>query len=166
MIEKSRLEELIKQGAIIYTLKKGEVYELPFEPGLYEKISVDEKFLYIKDYCSFTDIIPFEGLYETRKRAEWASKYQRIPHTEWLDLPMWEEFCKNNKTICFMAKDWQCYELGFAFGDAENICLDKVVLGVNTNQKTWKATEENYIKACALCVKLFKGENDENRNQI
>lgn len=69
MIKKSRLIKLITQNAVVYTLKKGEVYAMLLDLGLYEKIELDEKFLYIKD-CSFTDIIPFEALFETRKQAE------------------------------------------------------------------------------------------------
>lgn len=163
MIEKSRLEELIKQGATIYTILKETFIAGASDLVKLKEIKLDEFFSVSNNALMFPDLlyIKIEDLYETKKQAEWALKYQRIPRTEYLDLPTWEEFDKNNKTICFIAKDWQCYELGFAFGDTETICLDKVVLGVNTNQKTWKATEENYIKACNVALKLFKGENND-----
>lgn len=156
-ISKNRLEELIKQSATIYWLAGEMVLNIHLDSSYYvsdanilcHKRSEDEK------NC----VEHIENLYETQKQAEWHLKYHAT-RTEELNLPTWEEFDKNNKTICFTAKDWQCYELGFAFGDTETICLDKIVLGVNINQKTWKATEENYIKACDLCLKLFKVEEE------
>lgn len=160
-ISKERLEELINEGATIYTIDKTVNYPIP--------LFLDEHYVILakedgaEECLAYTHERVIEGkgellinLYETQEQAEWHLKYHAT-RTEELNLPTWEEFDKNNKTICFIAKDWQCYELGFAFGDTETICLDKIVLGVNTNQKTWKATEENYIKACDLCLKLFKG---------
>lgn len=152
-ISKNRLEELIKQGATIYTITSkrtgGDVMELHLK-------NISDDFWYF--LLGITEEL-FEDKAEVEEKAKkikWALKYHAT-RTEELNLPTWEEFDKNNKTICFTAKDWQCYELGFAFGDTETICLDKIVLGVNINQKNWKATEENYIKACDLCLKLFKG---------
>lgn len=160
-ISKERLEELLNEGTTVYTILHGGIEKVDLAKA--RIFGRTNNYTFIDYWCdTFDQYIETsnERLYETQKEAEWSLKYQHIPRTEELNLPYWEEFSKNNKTICFIAKDWQCYELGFAFGDTETICLDKIVLGVNTNQKTWKATEENYEKACDLCLKLFKGEEE------
>ena len=151
MIEANRLEKLIEQDATIYYADKEANIPIP--------IFLNKKNLDKKEESCGGSVISTEDLYETYKDAERALKHHAT-RIEELNLPMWEEFKENNKLINFIAKDGQCYELGFAFGDTETICFDKVTLGVNCNQKQWRATEENYEKACDLCLKLFKGESD------
>lgn len=160
MIEKSRLEELIKEGATIYEAKYGKVNPvdlakqkvrlisekmnmIDFEP------STEEKYLNHKY---------FHRLFETKKQAEWALKYQFITRTEELNLPMWEEFCELNKLVV---------NFEIEITDKNKVChlLYKTGRYINiwdTNDKEVEfsipATEENYTTACDLCVKLFKGE--------
>ena len=165
MIEKSRLEELIKQGATIYEAKYGKVNPIDL---------AKQKVRFISEKMNMIDFEPsteekylnhkyFHRLFETRKQAEWALKYQRIPRTEYLDLPTWEELITDDKYK---------YHYGLSFFDFDNYRLIACIpteddntefIGIDVDRNTelyhWdKATEENYEKACDLCVKLFKGE--------
>ena len=92
MIEKSRLEKLIKQGATIYCADRDVQFPIPI--FLNEEDFVKKEDLSYEKSC-VRDNIPLEDLYETEKQAEWALKYQHIPRTEYLDLPMFEEFYKH-----------------------------------------------------------------------
>ena len=159
MITKSRLKELITQNAVVYTLKENELYRISLNLDLYEKIGVDEKFLYIKDY-SFIDRIPFENLYEIEKQVKGTLEYQHIPRIEWLDLPTWEEFMQEDKIIAFTAYPYNYHLLKYG-----NFVVIKSFYGCGTmNIFMEPLTEENYTKACDLCVKLFRGEYDDDRN--
>lgn len=164
MIEKSRLEELIKQGATIWSRYTDLIKKEPILIDLSSlnqenprfKLYNDEHKIEIYDYDNLL-MYQLEDLYETEKDAEWASKYQLIPRTEYLDLPTWEEFKNQDKPIRFCGDDWEVYELRLAL-DKSEIYLDEVGDYEMYGQDMWEATEENYIKACDLCIKLFKGE--------
>ena len=154
MIKKSRLEELIKQRATIYCADRDVQFPIPI--FLNEEDFVKKEDLSHEKSC-VRDNIPLEDLYETEKQAEWALKYQHIPRTEYLDLPMFEKFEKNKRFV-FTSVDHTWYEI--------SIFKKKILLNF-TNDEYWtdyedweplEATEENYTKACDLCVKLFKGE--------
>lgn len=160
MIEKSRLEGLIKQGATIYEAKYGKVNPVDL---------TKQKVRFISEKMNMIDFEPsmeekysnhkyFHRLYETKEQAEWASKYQRISRTEYLDLPTWEEFKGSEKPIRFCGDDWEVYELGIRL-NLNEIYLDLIEDYDTYTQRRYKATEENYIKACDLCIKLFKGGN-------
>lgn len=152
MIEKSRLEELIKQGATIYCADRDVQFPIP--------IFLNEEDLSHEESC-VRDNISTEDLFETRKQAEWALKYQHIPRTEYLDLPMWEDIVGH--------KDDDIYKIG-SFrtknGNTYNLLFQKGALAmwnVRHMMSVWVdlANEKNYIKLCDLCVKLFKGESDD-----
>lgn len=160
MIEKSKLEELIKQGVTIYYADR-EV-NAPIPIFLNEEDFVREKELSHEESC-VRDNIALEDLFETHEQAEWALKYQHIPRIEELNLPTWEEFITDDKYK---------YHYGLSFFDFDNYRLVACIpteddntefIGIDVDGNTelyhWdKATEENYIKACDLCLKLFKGE--------
>lgn len=166
MISKERLEELIKEGATIweYTYK-------PFIAGYSSIIHINPLQLdnncYIEDDKLYTqraeersDFDIFEAelkdIFETRKQAEWALKYQHIPRTEELDLPMWEEIkdIKGVKEYTIANPIGICFFLNF------NLLTPQIVLVAKEELYNWNLTEENYIKACDLCLKLFKGEEE------
>lgn len=162
MIEKSRLEKLIKQDKKIY-----------FIDWAYKEIKSVNKIV-VSDYIITLEIVndllyvirkedaykpeiiwklKLNDLFETRKQAEWALKYQHIPRAEYLDLPIWEEFCKH-KYISF--NDEFCSRYVLKLNKNSKLILTKY-------PEDWEifyeqATEENYEKACDLCVKLFKEE--------
>lgn len=156
MIEKSRLEELIKQGATIYCADRD--VQFPILIFLNEEDFVKKEDLSHEESC-VRDNIPLEDLYETEKQAEWALKYQHIIRAEELNLPTWEEFKNSDKPIRFCGNDWQVYELGIVL-NLNEIYLDLFDDYDTYTQERYKATEENYIKACNVALKLFKGEEE------
>ena len=104
MIEKSRLEELIEQGATIYTLFIYGVKPYKLNKSFYIAEADGEESLMTTFFDDNGNIQPelidyLQDIYETKEKAEWVLKYQRIPRTEYLDLPTWEEFKKNKQFI-------------------------------------------------------------------
>ena len=167
MIEKSRLEELIKEGATIYEAKYGKVNPVDL---------AKQRVRFISEKMNMIDFEPsteekylnhkyFHRLFETKEEAEWYKEFGSIERTETLKLPTWEEFNKDNFGIKFYNKDrefrlhrvrysssdknplWRI-DLYASYGDEDTIAW----------KKSWDLTKENYIESCKLCVKLFKGE--------
>lgn len=168
-INKGRLQELINKGATIYHADR--IVNAPIPIFLIEEDVVKEKHLSYEESCVRADI-PLEDLYEESKDAEWALKYKRIPRTEYLDLPTWEEIqsnideVKNGKdkiNISFI-KQFNHSQLGYIDLVIVKIEEEPIQLEVSNNDhyvQSWRATEENYAKACDLCVKLFKGNKNK-----
>lgn len=159
MIEKSRLEELINQGATIYEAKYGKVNPIDFTKQKVRFISEKQNMIEFEPSMTekYLNHKYFHRLYETKEQAEWASKYQHIPRTEWLDLPTWEDWQRLHKYGQYATSFYNkgnYYELIVFF---DKIKVTKQNYGLTTLFEE-PATEENYIKACDLCVKLFKGE--------
>ena len=150
----NRLEELIKQGATIYTIKHigGDVMELHLK-----NISDDFRY-FLLDMTEelFEDKAEVE---EKAKKIKWALKYHAT-RTEELNLPMWNEFITYNENIgvSFVGEDWVVYELS---NDIDIYHKPRILLTADGEYfEEWKSTEENYEKACDLCLKLFKGEQE------
>ena len=151
-ISKERLEELIKEGATVYSLDKQVKYPIPIFLKDGENIVVNDNEL----VNSVRVIDKIENLYETQKQAEWHLKYHAT-RTEELNLPMWNEFIIYNENIgvSFVGEDWEVYELS---NDIDIYHKPTILLTADGECfKEWKSTEENYEKACDLCLKLFKG---------
>ena len=154
MITKNRLEELIKEGATIYNV---DYNSNSVEPINLLFTTIDGNTRHIKGEEDGT-------IFETRKQAEWALKYHAT-RIEYLDLPTWEEFITEDKYNCYgiLIFIFNNYRLIAKLPDEDNDTEFIGIEGGNTELYHWdKATEENYIKACNLCVKLFKGESDES----
>ena len=157
MISKERLEELIKEGATTYWLVGKMVLNIHLDSSYYvsdanilcHKRSEDEK------NC----VEHIEYLFETKEQAEWALKYHAT-RTEELDLPMWEEWCENIlndcETIIFSDTHYNKYGMFVDGRLDENIIITKYLSGKYIVFKP--NSQENYIKACDLCLKLFNGE--------
>ena len=159
-ISRERLEELIKEGATIYD-KNSYSIDLSKTDSFMENIF---EFYYMIEDNRLLKIQKqphialnqwwIKDLYETRKQAEWYSTYH-VTRTEELNLPMWEEVknIKNKDVVSFYAKNRRfgvvCIHIFTKYFNVES--EDEVFLYT-------EFTEENYIKACDLCVKLFKGE--------
>ena len=144
MITKERLEELIQQSATIYYIFEDVVFNTK------EIIPIT-----LNDGASF-DIT---NAFETKEEVEFALRFKRIPRTEYLDLPTWEEFCELDKLIVnyefqFCGNDKVIYLLYF-IGHKEISVWNNMECKVEFNKK---ATKENYIEACEICRKLFLGE--------
>lgn len=160
MIEKERLQELIEQGATIYENKEGHISEIRFN-------NIDMAFGYkvsstylIFGMLNLIITVKLENLFETKEDAEFALRFKRIPRTEYLDLPTWEEFCKLvNEDIRFYRNEYtyvlqSCY---YSSGE-ETIELFERHYDYGNTLFEKPLTKENYIKACRLAKKLFLGE--------
>lgn len=159
-ISKERLEELIKQGATIYSknvlpysLIKPYTYAI-MDGTLYQVIGTKQ--------ISSCPIMKLENLYETEEQAKWSLKYHAT-RIEELNLPTWEDV---NKIFMGREGDFRVidkYNIELIYWKFKE-CLIEVRYkkdGETIEQKIFEpATEENYIKACDLCIKLFKGEEN------
>ena len=108
MISKERLEELIEQGATIYSISKetfiagvsdllkikalkldSKVYGISVDK--YNEINNCKPHLYIgNDYTPFEKVAELENLFETEEDARWELEMTRT-RTETLKLPNWNE---------------------------------------------------------------------------
>ena len=175
MIEKSRLEELIEQGATIYD--KYRSYSLKNEKYIssdfsYERTAEikDNKLHYTyedNDYYEDLDKwLELEQLFETEKDAKWYKEFGSIERTETLKLPTWEEFNKDNFGIKFYNKDreFRLHRVRYSSSDKNPLWRIDLYASYGDDEdtiawkKSWDLTKENYIESCKLCVKLFKGE--------
>lgn len=170
MISKERLEELIKQGATIWYYE----YE-PFISGYssiihIKSLKLDNEWvvrncngqpakLYNGHYIendklrdkNMLFVSELKDIFETQKQAEWSLKYHAT-RTEELNLPMWEEIkdIKGVKEYTIANPIGICFFLNF------HLVIPQIVLVAKEDLYNWNLTEENYIKACDLCLKLFK----------
>lgn len=153
MIEKNRLEELIKQGATIWTNYCG-LYPIDLRN---KEINIDKtynEFLNL-DNSAWGRSVNFNYLYETEEDAKFASKFQNIKRVETLNLPFWEDIInKKLHKIYFSSK------IGgtFIMEIEENIFIYEVGCFPHFifNKKT---TKENYFEACKEAKRLFLGES-------
>ena len=168
MIKDERLKELIEQRATIYEIKKDFYIVDPSEIVKVEKINSHlwKKFLdshlECNEYHGGTDLL-YEELFETKEEAEFALRYKRIPKTEFLDLPTYEE-AKNGIEYQFYAPKGNIYllstkiKVGYSV-DKENPYIIRVErIGYSNSEHDFEFTKENYIEACELCKKFFLGE--------
>lgn len=143
MITKERLEELIEQGATIWTK------DLHFL-----ELNKNDCFMNSKNLLQFGNFhYTNDYLFETEEDARWELE-MTVTRTETLKLPSWEEF----------VKDRELEEFGF-YSKYQKYTVIRVInekyLVVETSFEryyTGELTKENYIEACKLCLRLFKGE--------
>ena len=164
MITKKRLEELIEQGATIYRAYADVCVE-EFKLNKDYKVSTAHLWKKMKHSAFKGCGYPLDQLFETKEDAEFASKYQNISRIDYLNLPTYEEFIKNyqsfgdelitdEKCVIFTCKD-VVYSL--------YACDNEIWVGKNSDGSVMchkELNKENYIRACDICVKLFKGETD------
>lgn len=138
MITKERLEELIEQGATIYSVDTSNKTILSF------KICKNENDIKLteKQYAFF------EKCFENKAEAEWHAEFGCIERTDRLELPTWEEFWNSGQTIWFTGKDGGQY--GLSIYNRE-ILLNDTYIGY--------LDKENYTLACRKCKELFLGES-------
>ena len=166
MITTERLEELIKQGATIWSdasWYKGKIHLINNDTDEYQVIMpnhIDDEYVYLNHHKKGTEHIYdgdwcLEDLREDADRAEWEYK-MTAERTDRFDPPMWEDmqkilqqepyynfvFVKNNRVYEFVVSD----KLGVRNYDC--IDLDKYLFFGNS-------TKENYTKACEIVRDLF-----------
>ena len=153
MIEKKRLEELIEQGATIYstdTKLYGLVKWLELENKL-EKLEFNkdgEVKLFIIDN-GWWHWFYLKDLYEDLEEVEWHKEFGCIERTERLELPTWEEICDGANYYKQFTKK------GSTYGIALNIVDERILLDGCYNIPL---TKENYTLACRKAKELFLGE--------
>ena len=161
MISKERLEELIKQGATIYstdTKMYGLVKWLELENKL-ERLEFNkdgEVKLFIIDN-GWWHWFNLKDLYEDLEDVKWHKEFGCIERTERLELPTWEEISRDLKDVpagTYVIKEFDDVSL-------EYIKYNEVFIGIYKGDyewKEWEATKENYTLACIKAKELFLGE--------
>lgn len=161
MIQKNRLEELIKQGAVIYC-----PYYMYYDGvELDNRDYVDNEFLYIFrqvwEKQSGYDKFQFKYLFETKEDAEEYLEFANIERIEKFPFVPYREFIKPTNII-FKNKDNVEMELAIWFNSESEIDSETIKL---TNRNDWNIcyfekplTQENYHKALRVCRKLFLGD--------
>lgn len=168
MINKERLQQLIKQGATIWCIVKflDIYYEkpqkiIPITLNNTYNISVNynRPFLYQKTYI-FYKVCDIDNCYETEEDALWELEMSATL-TETLKMPKWEdiEFDEIGYYIKMFHMRHNYDFFGKLMITKEKIYVEEMVIGYQKKLYFEKLrNKENYIEACKLCLKLFKGE--------
>lgn len=159
MISKSRLEELIEQGATIWT---NNICPIKLANDNQHNIELYKDCLYIEEEFTSKGNIwwedytkEFRDLFETKEEAEWYREFGCIERTERLELPTWEEF-RNHEEFNFIAKksNLLIYVINH-FYDNEIYITD--LWGY---AEIFEYTKEGYTLACRKAKELFLGEKE------
>lgn len=159
MVTKERLEELMRNCAVIYGIEfdKIESYDLSDEDICISPAEFGDYGLRIFNSLGYWNDVRFENLFESKKEAEWYKEFGCIQRTEQLKLPTWQEF-KNQKihTVCFFSKNTNCFFEMFIHEKNNKL----VLYDHDCDYKYFNdiATKENYIKACRIAKAHFLGE--------
>jgi len=151
MITKERLEDLIKENKKVYYTQNHPLTEDAMWIDLTGAEIIPSQECVVLSYkiynnYGYVNCFPFKWLYETEEDARWELE-MTVTRTETLKLPKWEEFFNSGKSIVF--RD--------AYGDIQELKQYNREIYIN-EQYCGYLTKENYIEACKLCLKLFKGE--------
>ena len=139
-MRKSRLEELRKQKATVYTVFDGD-----------KKATA----LVLDENCNDNNVLAIaylslSNLWETKELAEWHDKTY-AERTELFEPPMWEDI-ENVYEFLFISKN----------GNVDKLSVEKKgyksKIYIMSCQYIKPATKENYEKACEIVRDLFKGE--------
>ena len=158
MITKERLEELIKQGAIIYKLTHNNRIDCR---RLRSKMKIVDNSLYFnyKDPHLYSNLkwcySALYRLFENKEDAEWHRDFGCIERTERLVLPTWEEVSRdleNAPVGNYVIKSSDGWSL-------EYVKYNETFIGLYSEYawSEWEATKENYTLACRKCKELFFG---------
>lgn len=148
MITKERFEELIKEGATIYDIFRGDIYPV----NLLSLIKLgDVGFEYHNEYYHCDICRTLSDFYETKKDAEWEQEFGKIIRTERLELPTWEEF-QNKDCVGFITKTGKKVNI-------LNYCFDNEIYISDTwyISETFEYTQDGYTLACRKAKELFLG---------
>ena len=164
MISKERLEELIEQGATIYSNEYGEIQlKKENDLSLYENGQNNYILYALEPNKKYHNEIFDEDLFETEEEAKWFAEFGCIERTERLELPTWEEISSDLKDVpagTYVIKEFDDVSL-------EYIKYNEVFIGIYKGDyewKEWEATKENYTLACRKAKELFLNgvNNDTN----
>lgn len=154
---KERLEELIKQGAMIYAYEKNK-FNNPCSVNL---AIGDWNVSKTRQVLNLNDIKVYElkDLFETIDHYYWQRKVY-AERTERFEPPMWEEI-KDKYSFGFM--NCKNSVVRFSVFKKYNSLNHIVVYSCDYDDYTYRdiSTKENYEKACEIVRDLFKGEKNE-----
>lgn len=176
MISKERLEELIEQGATIYT--SGYRESCCFKNEIIVDLTKLDYFNKTKTYSikdfGGGDFVLLTGytcdngcdeyltpdeLFETQEEAEWHKEFGCILKIERLWFPTWESVYNDLKDY----KDGDFYILDndhFSFVYNKCYITPQLFLYTRNEKFNWNANKENYYEACKLAKKIFLGERE------
>lgn len=134
MISEERLKELCYiPNTIIYCVKENKIVKIALG---YDEIETT-----------------LEDLFETEEDARWELE-MTATRTETLKMPRFESIIEPNKTFVLYEDD---KFLGLITVD-QQIVINYYKIGEIKRIFDKPLTKENYIEACKLCLRLFKGE--------
>lgn len=162
-ISKERLEELIEQGATIWT---NDFEEIKLDKNTCEVCEVKtfsgEHLYWVFDFeYEFNNVkynakIDLDELEEDVEKCKWQREFGCIERVERLKLPTWEEF--DDKTfIWFVDKNQNQCCLYY------RKCAKQIVINVSGEViEIGELTKENYLIACMKAKELFlNGYNND-----
>lgn len=162
MITKERLEELIEQGATIYSLDTKlygcvKYLELKCDTQKPTYNVLDEVKFTITDN-GWWHWFSIKDLYESKEDVEEILEFGNITRTERLELPSWASIEKDfdkftNGSYVLAERDEFSLELKIS-----KPLISQIVIYTEDDDYNWNLSRENYNEARRLCVKLFKGE--------
>ena len=162
MISKERLEELIEQGATIYSNEYGEIQLIKENDlSLYENGQNNYILYALEPNKKYHNEIFDEDLFETEEEAKWFAEFGCIERTERLELPTWEEI-ENDFIIHKQSGGNYCVRE--FFGKEQEYSLDivvwngEVMVSISDEDFCKPLTKENYTLACRKAKELFLGE--------
>lgn len=161
MITAERLEELMKQGGLIFDkygnkiVLKGANSYFVFSQNRLVKMNKTPNFGI--DHWELNEI------FETKDRAEWHRKMD-AERTERFEPPMWKDLLEKDLYVFTFVKDGEVYDfICNNYLDKVDIRLEQRLVGYSTKPVTAcqfnDATKENYEKACEIVRGLFSGSN-------
>lgn len=156
MITKERLEELIKEDAVIYWIFRGDI--LSVDSTLINRIYGDIALEYFDATYNCNLTVNLDDLYECREDAEEYAEFGNITRTERLELPTLKQIQHNTIgwDMKFTGYNRNVYSLQVDFYN------DKIIIFNETTLKAEKEYEHisqpAFLSAKRLCVKLFRGE--------
>lgn len=156
-ISKERLEELIKDGGTIFYLS-GKTIEKKVLKHKYFEYFINEKTQHLVEWQKEFGLGMWEHklskLFETEEDAKWHKEFKRIPRTDYLDLPTWEEF-KYSDGFSFTSKDGRKIAIyNFSYIPTIHISDEWFM------DEDFEYTKDGYIKACQKARELFLGETE------
>ena len=148
---KERLEELIKQEALVYTpTSKIRLHKNDRVCSDNEILGMKQQGFYlVNNYRCF----PLNKIYETEDQVEWRNKTY-TERTERFEPPMWEDIkVEDGYEFKFFDANNEYYAFRVIKNTYTVICVDDF-----KNIFEEVSTKENYEKACKIVRDLFKGE--------
>lgn len=171
MISKERLEELIEQGATIYSTHWKEEVDLSQKCEVVKKSFYDGKkrlVLIVHEDEEHSPHYMLENLTEDVEGAKWEEEFGCIERTERLELPNWKKLKCVIKGLRKRKLEFDCtcvysfsikdkvYRLFFC--KSEDDYTIELILDDDVPLLNLQLTEENYIKACKVAKEKFLGE--------